>query len=316
MEQEPSATPSKKVGKLSRERIIKLLVGRVQAIEFGWQDAEDRRKKLVELKNWLHELHQNKDVDLPYLTRLHEQVKADITLDQFYSLVVPIEREYDLLSISDKDFVVSSEDDEEAEASLMPVKVVLDSLRSAFNVGSIIRSSDCTGIEEIIACGYTAPPDHEKTAKAAMGAEQHVSWSQARDIKTATAELKKQGIPIIALETVDGAPTPHDFEFPFPCALLLGNERFGLNKQILEYADEVVSIPTYGVKNSLNVVSAFSVCAYEIRRQWEASQAEDHSPEETTEEEPEPKSPPKRLYRKETEEAEPEEPGEVQQTLF
>jgi tRNA G18 (ribose-2'-O)-methylase SpoU len=81
--------------------------------------------------------------------------------------------------------------------------------------------------------------------------------------------MKGKKRTVIALETLGEAPAHHETDIPFPCALLLGNERFGLNRTTLEGADRVVRIPTYGGKNSLNVVAAFAVWAYEARRQWE-----------------------------------------------
>jgi 23S rRNA (guanosine2251-2'-O)-methyltransferase len=81
--------------------------------------------------------------------------------------------------------------------------------------------------------------------------------------------MKMDSIQIVALETVSSATAPEDADIQFPCAILVGNERFGLDSNILAEADLIVKIPVYGEKNSLNVVSAFSIFAYEIRKQWQ-----------------------------------------------
>merc|ERR1712054_123935 len=81
-------------------------------------------------------------------------------------------------------------------------------------------------------------------------------------------ELKGRGVPVFALETVADAVSVHDFAFPRPCALLLGNERHGIEADLLALCDAPLRIPCRGVKNSLNVGIAFAVCVYEVARQW------------------------------------------------
>jgi tRNA G18 (ribose-2'-O)-methylase SpoU len=154
----------------------------------------------------------------------------------------------------------------------MPVTVVLENIRSAFNIGGIFRTGECVGIEEIVLCGYSATPQSDNVSRSAMGCEKLISWTQHRRTSSVISQLKEKGRTVLALETLGEAPSHHETELPFPCAVLLGNERFGLNRTTLAEADMVVKIPTYGGKNSLNVVSAFAVWAYEARRQWEMKQ--------------------------------------------
>jgi tRNA G18 (ribose-2'-O)-methylase SpoU len=82
--------------------------------------------------------------------------------------------------------------------------------------------------------------------------------------------LKASGVTCYALETVAHAPTVEEMQWTFPAALILGNERFGLNPEVISACDAVVRIPLFGLKNSLNVVSAFSIASYAIRDHWMA----------------------------------------------
>mmetsp|Transcript_105914 Transcript_105914/g.282080 ORF Transcript_105914/g.282080 Transcript_105914/m.282080 type:complete len:117 (-) Transcript_105914:142-492(-) len=104
-----------------------------------------------------------------------------------------------------------------------------------------------------------------------MGADAHVPWSHSDRTRAVLQELRSQGVPVFALETVADAAPVHGFAFPSPCALLLGNERHGIEADLLALCTAPVRIPCYGVKNSLNVSVAFAVCVYELARQWQWS---------------------------------------------
>lgn len=159
----------------------------------------------------------------------------------------------------------------EATAQVFPCEVALINLRSAFNVGSIVRTMECYGGSRVHAVGYTAGLDHPKVAPIAMGCEAIVPWSRAEDPQALLADLEARGITPIALETCASSPTLDDFEFPFPCAILLGNERFGLEPEVLAACKATVRLPMYGRKNSLNVANAFAVAIHSVRRQWQAA---------------------------------------------
>ncbi len=148
--------------------------------------------------------------------------------------------------------------------------IIVDNLRSAFNVGSIFRTSECLfgPVASIVLTGYTATPEDTATRKSAMGMDQVVPWSWVQTVDEAISDAKAQGLTVVALETVEGSPVVHDFVFPRKCALLLGNERHGLEARHINLCDATVQIPCRGVKNSLNVGTAFGICAYEMTRQW------------------------------------------------
>lgn len=151
----------------------------------------------------------------------------------------------------------------------MPFTVLCVNLRSAFNLGGIFRTVDCFGGQAVWGCGYTADPSNPAVQRAAMGTDQWVGWRHFLDPGDALAELKKNDIKIIALETVPDAPDLAGFTWPFPCALLLGNERDGLDPALLRHADACVRITMYGRKNSLNVASALAVAAASARAAWQ-----------------------------------------------
>jgi 23S rRNA (guanosine2251-2'-O)-methyltransferase len=148
-----------------------------------------------------------------------------------------------------------------------PVTVILDDLRSAFNVGSIVRTADCSRIEKIVFCGITAHPPNPKLEKTALGAMSALSWEYASSVELAIHRLKEAGVPVIALETTNISRPLWEFMFPLPVGLVVGNEALGVSKRALSMADDVVEIPMLGFKNSINAAVAFGIVAYEIQRQ-------------------------------------------------
>jgi tRNA G18 (ribose-2'-O)-methylase SpoU len=148
-----------------------------------------------------------------------------------------------------------------------PVTVVLDNLRSAFNVGSIFRTADCSLVQKIITCGITAHPPNKKLDKTALGTLPIVPWEHhggggGRD--------DESGVRVVAMETTDQSETLWDFTFPMPVCLVFGNEALGVSSPALAAADDLVEIPMFGFKNSINVAAAFGIVMYEIQRQhWE-----------------------------------------------
>ena len=138
------------------------------------------------------------------------------------------------------------------------VGVYLEGLRSAHNIGSILRTIEAFRLGPVYFSSSTPFVDHPKVIRTAMGAAAHVPSEKKR-----LSELPK---PLIALETVKEAPSLFDFDFPTAFTLLLGNEEYGLSKEAVEVADHRVQIPLLGSKNSLNVACAFAIAAAHIPR--------------------------------------------------
>ncbi len=142
----------------------------------------------------------------------------------------------------------------------LPIAIYLDNIRSAHNVGSIIRTTECLSLGTIYFSAKTATKEHKQVRDAAMGTEKHVTCIYDTPVKDLPS-------PLIALELTEDAIPLKKFLFP-PCfTLILGNEEFGCSEESLKLADHKVYIPMFGRKNSLNVANAFAITAYEIRRQ-------------------------------------------------
>lgn len=141
-----------------------------------------------------------------------------------------------------------------------PIVVYLDQLRSAHNVGSILRTIEALGLGKAYFSPGTPFITHKQVKDTSMGADKWVECEQGTLLDTLPS-------PLIALETSDEAISLDDFIFP-PCfTLIIGNEEYGCSEAVLRQADYLIEIPLRGRKNSLNVANAFAIVAGEIRRQ-------------------------------------------------
>lgn len=147
-----------------------------------------------------------------------------------------------------------------------PVKVVLEDIRSAFNVGAIFRTSDAAGIDELILTGITPYPPHNRIPKTALGAIETVNWRYFHDKSDALDYCGKYS-PLVAVEIMEEAASYLDFKFPSPVTLVFGNEITGVSPETLKKCDYVVKIPMFGQKHSLNVATSYGIVVYEIVRQ-------------------------------------------------
>ena len=150
----------------------------------------------------------------------------------------------------------------------MPIYVILENVRSLFNVGSIFRTADGLRAARIIITGYTGRPPRKEIDKASLGSVEAVPWISYADTKEAIRELRNKGIFIIALEQTEGSVNFQEFRYQFPAAVVLGNEYDGINQDTLELCDACVFIPMLGIKQSLNVGTAFGIIGYEMYRQY------------------------------------------------
>ncbi len=146
------------------------------------------------------------------------------------------------------------------KADFLPIAIYLDNVRSAYNVGSILRTCEAMRLGRVYFSGHTPFYNHEKVLRTAMGAAPLVPCFQ--DVPL--SELPR---PIIALDTSDQAIPLGEFLFPPAFTLVLGNEEYGISHASLSLADTIVEIPLCGMKNSLNVACAFAIAAHTIRRQ-------------------------------------------------
>lgn len=150
-----------------------------------------------------------------------------------------------------------------------PVAVVLDNIRSIYNVGSIFRTSDAARIEKLWLTGYTGTPEHRGLHKTALGAQDTVPWETVRDPAEVIARLRADGYTIAVLEITD-TPTAPDALRPehFPLCLIVGNEVEGVQSELVERADVALEIPQFGAKQSLNVAVAYGVAVFDVVRRY------------------------------------------------
>ena len=192
------------------------------------------------------------------------------SLDEYIAVVVFFEQ---LLGINKRDdqLIIYQQDGKRPISSSIPLNLILLNIRSSYNVGAIFRTGECLGVKKIYLCGYTPTPQNDRTSRTAMGTDQLVEWELIKDPLRLLKELRDREVNIYALETAQRAQLYNQINYPQQeCALVLGNETLGVPAQILNAVDELIQIPVYGWKNSLNVGIAAGICAYEIRRQWDA----------------------------------------------
>jgi tRNA G18 (ribose-2'-O)-methylase SpoU len=143
--------------------------------------------------------------------------------------------------------------------------VLLDNIRSALNVGSILRSADGFRFRHVYLCGITPTPENEAVTKTSLGAEDAVPWSYHKDAVKLVKGLKKEGWRILALEDDDRAISLRNEEENRNTVLIVGNEVTGVDPELLDLCDSILFIPMLGQKKSFNVGVAFGVAAYVMR---------------------------------------------------
>ena len=153
----------------------------------------------------------------------------------------------------------------------MPLTIILDDVRSLYNVGSVFRTSDAFRVERIILCGITATPENclVEIHKTALGAEESVEWTYSKDCVSVVKELNKKGYITIAVEQVEDSIKLDNLvvDKTRRYALVLGNEVKGVNQDVVDICNCSVEIPQYGTKHSLNVSVSAGLVIWEFARQ-------------------------------------------------
>lgn len=156
------------------------------------------------------------------------------------------------------------------KANKFPMYVLLDNIRSMYNVGSIFRTSDSIMIKKLYLTGYTPTPEKKEVKKTALGSDVSVEWEYFKDPISLIKNLKSEGIKIVALEITDRSiPYTQISHSDFPICLIIGNEITGVQNHLLDLCDIAIELPMYGIKHSLNVSVAYGIAVYELRRKWE-----------------------------------------------
>ena len=141
------------------------------------------------------------------------------------------------------------------EIEKIPLVVVLDHVRSLYNVGSVFRTSDAFRVNEVVLCGITATPPHTEIHKTALGAEESVSWRYFKDTMEAAQSLRSEGYTLLAIEQCEGSMMLQDFQpdKTKKYAVILGNEVKGVQQSVIDSCDGCLEIPQFGTKHSMNV---------------------------------------------------------------
>jgi len=150
-----------------------------------------------------------------------------------------------------------------------PIYVVLDNIRSLYNVGAIFRTSDGAMVEKIFLCGMTGMPPRREITKTSLGACETVPWEYRKEAKDVVRELKDKGVQIVTLELTDPPNHYAQAEFDFPVALVIGHEIDGIKDEVMELSDVSISIPMLGHANSLNVATAYGIAVYQILNKYQ-----------------------------------------------
>lgn len=170
------------------------------------------------------------------------------------------------------------------ESAKIPLIVVLDDVRSAYNVGSVFRTCDAFRVEKVCLCGITATPPSTEIHKTALGGEDSVDWEYFKDTADCVRKLHAQGYFVWSIEQVEHSvklqnldaqsciPTglsdvKSDDETKFQgVAVILGNEVKGVRQDIVDMSDGCLEIPQYGTKHSLNVSITAGIVIWEFAK--------------------------------------------------
>ncbi|MBP6929946.1 MAG: RNA methyltransferase [Candidatus Moranbacteria bacterium] len=152
--------------------------------------------------------------------------------------------------------------------------LILHDIRSAHNVGSMFRTADGAGVDEIVLSGYSPVPpkkdalyltDADKALrKTALGAEESMAWKKVASLTRLVNQLRKEGYEIVALEQATGSIDYRQYRGKHKVALIVGNEVGGVVEKVLKNCDTILEIPMRGKKNSLNVSVATGIALYQI----------------------------------------------------
>lgn len=150
----------------------------------------------------------------------------------------------------------------------LPAAVLLENVRSMYNVGAFFRTADATGLEKLLLCGITAKPPERAITKTALGAEETVTWEHSPLAVPTVHRLRAQGYEIAAIETSLHSVDLFDWKPAFPVCVVFGHEVDGISDGLLARCDTQVRIPMLGSKHSLNVATAGGVVMYELLRKY------------------------------------------------
>ena len=150
-------------------------------------------------------------------------------------------------------------------ATKTPITIILDNVRSAINVGSIFRTSDAFLIENIILCGITACPPNKDIRKAALGSTDSVKWEYSENTSEAVKRLIEKEYYVVGVEQANKATMLNNFKLPNkPIAIIMGNEVNGVAQEVIDICNQVIEIPQFGTKHSLNISVTTGIVVWDL----------------------------------------------------
>ncbi len=228
--------------------------------------SEDEASQLAEFRQQLTQWNSAHQGLLRQPFSQQERCKAaKLLMELRYLLADKIQQ-----PLKETSFVILERDVSPAEPLVWPreIVVVLDHLRSPYNVGAVMRTMECVGLHRLISIGYTPRLDSKQVRRSAMGCETAMEVEYVQDGVAALEALQARNVQIYVLETI--IPSTSVFhlapllQHQNNIALVVGNEEFGVDEFIIAMADHLLHIPTFGKKNSLNVSIAFSLAIYQF----------------------------------------------------
>ncbi len=160
--------------------------------------------------------------------------------------------------------------EEYKESRKTPLVVVLDHVRSLYNVGSVFRTADAFRLQGVCLCGITARPPHPEIHKTALGAEDSVDWQYFERTEDCVQYLKQNGYVVYAIEQCEGSTLLNEIEDEElrnkKLAIVLGNEVKGVQQQVVDQCDGCLEIPQYGTKHSMNVSVTAGIVIWELSK--------------------------------------------------
>ncbi len=150
-----------------------------------------------------------------------------------------------------------------------PIYIILDNVLDTYNVGSIFRLADAVAAEKIYISGLTLTPPNSRIKKASINTTGWVNWEYATTAKIAVekCQMLNAKCQIIAVEQDQRSQPFYKVKYEFPLAIVVGNETYGVSKEVLDIADTIVELPMWGVNKSLNVMVSCGIILYEIMKQ-------------------------------------------------
>lgn len=228
----------------------------INEIERCWEEIGVRQQLIINFSVFLSYFIK------PEYRIASEKLYPEIDRREFLKIIVPIEQKL-RHHLKDNNMYIHKMDGQRKRGAL-PLVIIMNNLRSAFNAGAIIRTAECFGVSEIYFCGYT--PDNEKVAQTSMGTRELIKAQHFTEAGAAIRSLRSKGYHIYALETAEKADSIYEAEISFPAAMIVGNEALGIPSELLNLADSILEIPLSGWKNSLNVGAATAIAISEFYR--------------------------------------------------